>query len=70
VIDNLLGKVDALLIGGGMAYTFLKAKGQEVGKSLLEADKIDVRKKRWRRRKPGRAFSVAGRSCSGGQICR
>jgi phosphoglycerate kinase len=42
VIDNLLGKVDALLIGGGMAYTFLKAKGQEVGKSLVEADKIDV----------------------------
>jgi phosphoglycerate kinase len=44
VIDNLLGKVDALLIGGGMAYTFLKAKGQEVGRSLLEADKIDVAK--------------------------
>lgn len=44
VIDNLLAKVDALLIGGGMAYTFLKAKGQEVGKSLVEADKIDVAK--------------------------
>jgi phosphoglycerate kinase len=44
VIDNLLGKVDALLIGGGMAYTFLKAKGQETGKSLLEADKVDVAK--------------------------
>jgi len=44
VIDNLLGKVDALLIGGGMAYTFLKAKGQDVGKSLLEADKIDTAK--------------------------
>jgi phosphoglycerate kinase len=42
VIDNLLSKVDALLIGGGMAYTFLKAKGQEVGKSLVEADKIEV----------------------------
>lgn len=42
VIDNLLGRVDTLLIGGGMAYTFLKAKGQEVGKSLVEADKIDV----------------------------
>ncbi|MGC1781261.1 MAG: phosphoglycerate kinase [Acidobacteriaceae bacterium] len=42
VIKNLLGKVDALLIGGGMAYTFLKANGQEVGKSLLEADKLDV----------------------------
>ncbi|HEY6445147.1 MAG TPA: phosphoglycerate kinase, partial [Acidobacteriaceae bacterium] len=44
VIDNLLNKVDALLIGGGMAYTFLRAKGQEVGKSLVEADKIDVAK--------------------------
>jgi phosphoglycerate kinase len=44
VIDNLLGKVDALLIGGGMAYTFLKANGQEVGKSLVEADKIEVAK--------------------------
>jgi phosphoglycerate kinase len=42
VIQNLLDKVDALLIGGGMAYTFLKAKGQDVGKSLLEADKLDV----------------------------
>lgn len=42
VIQNLLNKVDALLIGGGMAYTFLKAKGQNVGKSLLEADKLDV----------------------------
>ena len=44
VIDNLLSKVDAILIGGGMAYTFLRAKGQETGKSLVEADKIDVAK--------------------------
>src|SRR5580658_6484522 len=42
VIHNLLSKVDALLIGGGMAYTFLKATGQDVGKSLVEADKLDV----------------------------
>jgi phosphoglycerate kinase len=42
VIQNLINKVDAILIGGGMAYTFLKAKGQDVGKSLLEADKLDV----------------------------
>jgi phosphoglycerate kinase len=42
VIENLLGKVDALLIGGGMAYTFLRAQGQEVGKSLVEADKIPL----------------------------
>ena len=41
VINNLLEKVDTLIIGGGMAYTFLKAQGQEVGKSLLEADKMD-----------------------------
>ena len=42
VIDNLLTKVDYLLIGGGMAYTFIKALGFEVGKSLLEADKLDL----------------------------
>ena len=42
VIDNLLDKVDALLIGGGMTYTFLKAKNIEIGKSLLEADKIEL----------------------------
>lgn len=41
VINNLLEKVDTLIIGGGMAYTFLKAQGQEVGNSLLEADKLD-----------------------------
>jgi phosphoglycerate kinase len=44
VIKNLLGKVDALIIGGGMAYTFLKAMGQEIGKSLLEADKVELAK--------------------------
>jgi phosphoglycerate kinase len=42
VIDNLLSKADNLLIGGGMVFTFLKAQGHEVGKSLLEADQIDV----------------------------
>ncbi len=42
VIRNLMNKVDALLIGGGMAYTFLKAQGQQVGKSLVEADKLDL----------------------------
>lgn len=40
VIDNLLNLVDALIIGGAMAYTFLKAKGIEIGKSLLEEDKL------------------------------
>ncbi|MGI8900054.1 MAG: phosphoglycerate kinase [Nocardioides sp.] len=42
VIDNLLGKADMLLIGGGMVFTFLKAQGHEVGTSLLEADQLDV----------------------------
>ncbi len=42
VLQNLLGKVDALIIGGGMANTFLKARGYDVGKSLLEEDKLDV----------------------------
>jgi phosphoglycerate kinase len=41
VIANLLGRADRILIGGGMSYTFLAAKGYEVGNSLLEADKID-----------------------------
>ena len=41
VINNLLTKVDTLIIGGGMAYTFLAAKGYGVGKSLLDTDKID-----------------------------
>jgi phosphoglycerate kinase len=44
VIQNLMNNVDALIIGGGMAYTFLKAQGQEVGKSLVEADKIELAK--------------------------
>jgi phosphoglycerate kinase len=44
VIRNLLTKVDALLIGGAMAYTFLKAEGKKVGKSLVEEDKIELGK--------------------------
>jgi phosphoglycerate kinase len=44
VIKNLMGKVDTFIIGGGMAYTFLKAQGHEIGKSLLEADKIELAK--------------------------
>ncbi|GIN56758.1 phosphoglycerate kinase [Lederbergia ruris] len=42
VIDHLLDKVDNLIIGGGLAYTFVKALGHEVGKSLLEEDKLDL----------------------------
>ena len=44
VIENLLNKVDKIIIGGGMAYTFIKAQGYEVGDSLLEADKVDFAK--------------------------
>ena len=44
VIDNLLDKVDALMIGGGMAYTFFKAQGYEVGNSICEMDKLDLAK--------------------------
>src|SRR5271157_3360424 len=44
VIQNLLGKVDVLIIGGGMAYTFLKAQGESVGKSLVEEDKVELAK--------------------------
>ncbi|MDF2611870.1 MAG: pgk [Lachnospiraceae bacterium] len=44
VINNLLDKVDTLIIGGGMAYTFMKALGEEVGNSLLEADYLDYAK--------------------------
>ena len=44
VIENLIDKVDTLIIGGGMAYTFFKAKGYEVGKSICELDKVDLAK--------------------------
>ena len=44
VINNLLDKADTIIIGGGMAYTFVKAMGYEIGNSLLEADKLDYAK--------------------------
>jgi phosphoglycerate kinase len=44
VIENLISKVDAIIIGGGMTYTFYKAKGLPIGKSLLEEDKIELAK--------------------------
>lgn len=44
VIENLLSKVDSLLIGGGMAYTFFKAQGKNIGNSLLEQEKIELAK--------------------------
>ncbi len=42
VIENLIAKVDTIIVGGGMAYTFLKAQGYEIGNSLLEEDKVDL----------------------------
>ena len=42
VIENLLDKVDSLIIGGGMAYTFLKAKGYNIGSSICEEEKLDL----------------------------
>ena len=42
MIENMLPRVDKLLIGGGMTYTFMKAQGYEIGKSLLEEDKVDL----------------------------
>ncbi|TFH16868.1 MAG: phosphoglycerate kinase [Lentisphaerales bacterium] len=44
VLTNLIGKVDAILVGGGMAYTFYRAKGLPIGKSLVEEDKIELAK--------------------------
>ena len=44
VINNLMNKVDTLIVGGGMAFTFLKAQGKEIGKSLLEEEKLEMAK--------------------------
>ena len=44
VIQNLLGKVDTLILGGGMSYTFLKAQGYGIGKSICEDDQVDYAK--------------------------
>ncbi len=44
LIENLLSKADTIIIGGGMAYTFLKAQGKNIGKSLLEEDKVGIAK--------------------------
>ena len=68
VIQNLLDKVDALLIGGGMAYTFLKAKGQDVGKSLLEADKLDVARRSHGSRQPSAECVFCCRSITSSPI--
>ena len=63
VIENLLGKVDRLLIGGAMAYTFFKSRGVPIGKSLVEDDKLDAaRRDRGRRDGARRHARAAGRS--------
>ena len=64
VIDDLLAKVDRLLIGGGMAFTFLKAQGHEVGNSLLEEDQVDQPCAASSARRPSAAWSSCCRSTS------
>ena len=62
VIDNLIDKADKLLIGGGMVFTFLKAQGHEVGKSLLEEDQLETcRALPHRGRRAGRRDRAADR---------
>jgi len=54
VINNLIDKVDTLIVGGGMAFTFFKAQGKEIGKSLLEAEKLDLAKELLEKVKSGK----------------
>src|SRR4030067_67472 len=54
VINNLLDKVDTMLIGGGMAFTFFKAQGKEIGKSLLEEEKLELAKELLEKVKSGK----------------
>lgn len=63
VIQNLLPRVDYLLVGGGMMFTFLKAQGYEIGKSLLEADKIPLARELLSQGKMGRAQLVLPVDC-------
>jgi phosphoglycerate kinase len=65
LVEHLLSKVDALLIGGGMAFTFLRALGHDVGKSLVEPTASRWRAPRWRRRAARRADRAAGRRRGG-----
>lgn len=67
VINNLLEKVDVLIVGGGMAYTFIKAQGGEIGKSLLEADRLEYALEMIEKAKAAREAPAArrqrGRGC-------
>ena len=67
VIQNLLDKVTTLLVGGGMAYTFLKAKGFHVGKSLVEEDQIGVLPSTLRKGKGEDQICPSERSCCSGE---
>ncbi len=63
VINNLFDKVDNLLIGGGMAFTFFKAMGKQIGTSLLEDDKLDMAKEILRRAKEKKAVFLLPTDC-------
>lgn len=63
VLNNLLSKVDTLIIGGGMMFTFLKAQGKEIGNSILEADKIDLAKNLLDQAKAGKARLLLPTDC-------
>lgn len=64
VINNLLGRVDALIIGGGMMFTFLKAMGKEIGNSILEADKVELAKELIEKTKTGKAKLLLPVDCT------
>src|SRR5690625_7109859 len=64
VIDHLLDKVDNLIVGGGLVYTFINAQGHEIGKSLLEEDKIDLAKQFMQKAKDNNVnFEIGRESC-------
>lgn len=64
VINNLLGKVDVLIIGGGMMFTFLKAMGKEIGNSILEADKVGLAGELLEKTKSGKAKLLLPVDCT------
>ena len=63
IIENLLGKVDNLILCGGMTYTFAKALGGEIGKSICENDKIDVALEVIKKAKENNVNLVLGTDC-------
>ena len=63
LLENLVGKVDQLIVGGGIANTFIAAAGHTIGKSLVENDLIDTAKKIMRRREGARRRSAGADRC-------